>query len=409
MSHTRILLGGVPFGCNNIGDEAILARVVEIVRQVSPSADITVSTGDPVNTPSLLSVKTCPLYGFTDDARQKELFVQTLSQNDIFIWAGATGLSDYPDTGLNCLVEAQKLGVKTIVFCTGMNDTLNPAHFRLSNGKKFALCSVLTAVCGYKIDFVKTYENRKERALRNRLKHVLDSCDLVVNRDQQSKTELMRSELSTPPIVAADPAITLPLNNPSSALWGEDMMSFLSTHKKLIGVCISSQQALSEKKEFTNWLDKIVSKLGVGIVFIPMNPITDFECMANLRDGMFKRSESIIAQGSSAPDAVAGLASKMDIIISSRLHLLIFASISATPCIGIGRGSKVSNFLSEFGFCTAGTTQKIKFDYLDKEVDKLFREKAMYQEISIIVRQKMLRRLEVGIKALADVVNPSYG
>ena len=140
-----------------------------------------------------------------------------------------------------------------------------------------------------------------------------------------------------------------------------------------------------------------------------MNPITDFECMANIRDGMFKRNRSIIAQGSIAPEAVAGLASKMDIIISSRLHLLIFASISATSCIGIGRGSKVSNFLSEFGFCTAGTTQKIEFDYLDKEVDKLFKEKAMYQEISIIVRQKMLKRLEVGIKALADVVNPAFG
>jgi len=407
MSTTRILLGGVPFGCNNIGDEAILERIVDIVRSVCPESDITVSTGDPINTAQLLSVKTCSLHsGFSENSNDDTSFLATLSKMDIFIWSGATGLSDYPTTSLSCLIAAQKQGIKTVVFCTGMNDTLNPAHFTLSNGLKLTLLTTLNNLVANQIDFVRTYELRKERRLRQQLKVVLDNCDLVINRDVQSKTQLMRSNLKTPPLVAADPAITLPLQAPNDTIWGENMMNTINTNAKLIGVCISSQQQISENTSFARWLDDITSHYDARIVFIPMNPITDFEAMADIRDKMFNKDKTIIARGSSDPCAVAGLAEKMDVIISSRLHLLIFASISDTPCIGIGRGSKVSNFLSEFGFCTAGTTDKIKYDHLNIELEKLFNEKEIYQEVSRLVRLRMHARLNKGIEALSEIINP---
>ena len=34
-SGMKILLGGVPFGCDNIGDEAILASVIGLVRGIA--------------------------------------------------------------------------------------------------------------------------------------------------------------------------------------------------------------------------------------------------------------------------------------------------------------------------------------------------------------------------------------
>ena len=42
----KILLGGVPFGCDNIGDEAILASVIGLVRGICRDAELVVSTGD---------------------------------------------------------------------------------------------------------------------------------------------------------------------------------------------------------------------------------------------------------------------------------------------------------------------------------------------------------------------------
>ena len=107
----KILLGGVPFGRNNVGDEAILECVVKIVREICPAADITVSTDDPAATAKKLNVKTVQLFGF-DPPYSRALMEQTLRENDVFIWSGATGLSDYPEIPLDMLSIAHLAGTR---------------------------------------------------------------------------------------------------------------------------------------------------------------------------------------------------------------------------------------------------------------------------------------------------------
>ena len=63
----KILLGGVPLGCDNIGDEAIVGCVVGLLRKLVPDAGITVCTRDGAGTAARLGVATSPLYGFGDD------------------------------------------------------------------------------------------------------------------------------------------------------------------------------------------------------------------------------------------------------------------------------------------------------------------------------------------------------
>ena len=40
----KILLGGIPLGCDNIGDEAILACVVKMLRESLPGVELAVAT-----------------------------------------------------------------------------------------------------------------------------------------------------------------------------------------------------------------------------------------------------------------------------------------------------------------------------------------------------------------------------
>ena len=110
----------------------------------------------------------------------------------------------------------------------------------------------------------------------------------------------------------------------------------------------------------------------------------------NIKDAMQYQGETIIANGSNTPEAFVGLASKMNVVISSRLHLLIFASISATPCIGIERGSKVRNFLSEFGQYTTGTTDHIEFHQLDKTLTHLLSDPSEYKAKAKSVNEKYI-------------------
>ena len=91
----RILLAGVPFGCENVGDEAILECAVEIFREVCPDATLTASTNDPERTAARLGIETCRLLGFFNDVSPEETRA-IIGTHDCFVWCGATGLSDYP-------------------------------------------------------------------------------------------------------------------------------------------------------------------------------------------------------------------------------------------------------------------------------------------------------------------------
>jgi polysaccharide pyruvyl transferase WcaK-like protein len=138
-----VLLGGVPFGRDNVGDEAILECVVGVVRSLRPDLRITASTGRPDATSRLLGIETIPLLGFGGLDEPSEIR-RHLAGHDAYIWSGATGLSDYPNVAVPLLETAQALGKRTAVFCAGMNTELNPALFRLRpDGPKLRLLQAL--------------------------------------------------------------------------------------------------------------------------------------------------------------------------------------------------------------------------------------------------------------------------
>ena len=59
----KILLGGIPLGCDNIGDEAIIAGVVKMLKESVPGVELTVATADAA-TAQLLGVSVVPPFGF---------------------------------------------------------------------------------------------------------------------------------------------------------------------------------------------------------------------------------------------------------------------------------------------------------------------------------------------------------
>ena len=168
----KLLLSGVPFGCDNIGDEAILASVIGVVRGICPDAELIVSTGDRAGTERKFGLKTVPLYGF-DPAVPAERLGEALDGVDFYIWAGATGLSDYPEMACTLLETAQAKGVRTIVWGVGMNDVFNPAFFTL-HGKKKSFSDAVKRCCGF--DLEKRWIERRVGAIRQRLAQTLGRC-----------------------------------------------------------------------------------------------------------------------------------------------------------------------------------------------------------------------------------------
>ena len=322
----RILLGGIPLGCDNIGDEAILAGVVRMLKASIPGVELTVATDDPA-TAALLGVGVVPPFGFRDTDLNG--FAAEASRHDAYIWCGATGLSDYPHTALSLLEIAQGEGVPTFIWGVGMDDELNPVFFKAHGKLRFALKA---------LGLVGWYERRLRGKLKRRIARILPRCRGVWLRDPQSAAMLAATGFPGA-AVAADSAILLAAEARESGNPGA------SGTTATLGLCISTQRQIADLDGLRG-LIAAVRDSGARVLGIPMNPKTDRALLESL---------GVECIAGTTPEAVMEAAAECDVVLSSRLHLLILAANAGTPGIGIARGSKLANWLSNFGEDVVGS------------------------------------------------------
>ncbi len=399
----NILLGGVPFGRNNVGDEAILECMVEIIREIRPDARITVSTDDPLATTERLQVDTVPLFGFAPPYSRIQM-EQCIAGADVFIWAGATGLSDYPEIPLFMLELAHSAGTRTVVWGVGMNSNLNPFIYRVLPGKRKLLLNLLSCLTLKQIDFVGRVEEANERRARSKIVEQLNLADLVVLRDPETLAAVHACGDVPDAIVGADSAELLkPAPWDTLELSDEERAALEPGHRK-IGLCISAQRQLVHEQELIEFMDRLAQQ-DYRIIFLPMNHATDAPLMEGLRNRMQSRRHSIVIHGKRTPREILAIAGRLDLVISSRLHLLILASVLHVPIIGISRGSKVDNFLIPFGHVSAGSVDECDFEHMQYELDRLVESRDEFEEVSTAVHEMLLQRLDVAKDRLAGLLN----
>ena len=355
----KILLGGVPLGCDNIGDEAIIASVVTLLRKIVPDAELTVCTRDRENTARLLGVRTVPLYGFPPELDLRG-FEREARQHDVYIWFGATGLSDYPERGVGLLNAARKAGAKTIVWGVGMNSALNPVFYRAA-GKRLKLLRLMTLCSLSLVNWVAVYENFLLRRTRKHLRRALESCALVVLRDEESVAEVKKCGF-TRAVTGADTAILMQSAEPPLKP---------APGQLRIGFCISAQSVvrnLDGMKEL--WRSLLAERPDLRLVLIPMNPVTDKNLMLELSAGL-EPSDRIECLDSASPAVVQACAGQCHFVVTSRLHLLILASNAGVPGLGIERGSKIANWLKAFGRTPSGSVDDCDFAALKRQILEL--------------------------------------
>ncbi len=392
----KILLGGIPLGCNNIGDEAILGCVVRLLRKLVPDAELTVCTRSPEETEKRLAIHSAPLFGFTPEAGMKP-FARFVRNFDFYIWCGATGLSDYPATGIKLLQIARKNHIRTIVWGVGMDSELNPAFFQVRGKKKFLL-DLLSGLCFRRFPFAKYYEQIIAQCMRKRITKALNECDLVVVRDPQTREELERGGFHRA-IPGADTAI----------LQETGVQNILTREpgKRYIGFCISAQRAISDWNGMLNLFRKLLSNSGMRIVFIPMNPQTDFQLMDRLNRELDRPEQTLLIHEVKEPGEIQAIAEQCDVIVSSRLHLLILSANARTPPIGISRGSKVDNFLANFNQESIGSVYSCDFDRLYDRILEASSEpfRKQFKDNADHAYEHLKERLISAEKRLKEVLN----
>ncbi len=400
----KILVGGVPFGCDNVGDEAILECGVAILREAAPGCAISVCTNDGPATAKKLGVRTCPLLGFPPNTHRRQI-QDEISAHDVFVWCGATGLSDYPEIPLELLTLAQAAGKKTILWGVGMNHELNPALYRLWPGKRRSILRAVSAATLGRFDAVAAEERRRQQRARRKIALGLNNADLVVVRDADSRAETMWCGVTRDVIVGMDSALELKPAPRDTVTLSEEVRNLFKTNARIIGVCISAQRKVQDEQNLLGYLNRIVEDGTVRILFVPMNPVTDAQLMKELRAKMARPDRAAVMEGRHEPAEVLEVVSRLNAIVSSRLHLLIFASIVEVPFIGISRGSKVDTFLKPFGLKSVGVVENLSFDQLLKETHRVLSHREPLSATIKKTRQSLLNRLDQAKIHLKAVLN----
>lgn len=359
----KILLGGIPLGCDNIGDEAIIAAVVGMLKGSVPDVELTVATADPA-TAGLLGVKVVPPYGFAGSGL--EGFEATVRNYDAYVWCGATGLSDYPHVALDLLEIAQKAGVATFVWGVGMDDELNPVFFKVHGKKRLAL-----SVFG----LVGWYERRLREKLRRRIASILPRCKGVWLRDPQSAAMLASTGFAGAGIAADTAILFAPPNH---------LTTQLPNYQTTLGLCISTQRQVADLAGLKR-LIAAVRESGAKVIGIPMNPKTDRALLESL---------GVECITGTTPEAVMDAAAKCDVVLSSRLHLLILAANVGTLGLGIARGSKLANWLSNFGRTVEGSVYDCDWNLVTEHVLAALADRGDWGKVRDDAYARLNERLE---------------
>ncbi|MGL5082091.1 MAG: polysaccharide pyruvyl transferase family protein [Microcoleaceae cyanobacterium] len=325
------------YGNDNCGDEAILTVMLSSLRQSFPQAKYWVFSANPKKTSAMYQVSAIPkklTKGFFQ-------IVQTIQQSDLFIIGGGTLTADNP------------VAMLPIWFCMGVAILYRVPVFFYAQG-------------------VEKLETKLTRWIT---RFLVNRVSLITLRDSNSKENLLDIGVTQPQIVVTgDPGINLPSSpiHLASVLQEikppEEIEIFLN--RPVIGICpkanihTATRSAAEIELELSQLADELVMKLGVSILFVPMqNTGVDNDVLSSERiisKMQYSQSALTLARtisgnvsenisGNYSPAELKGILGQLDLVIGVRLHALIFAAAAYIPVIGIAYAEKIPYFLRAIG------------------------------------------------------------
>lgn len=334
----RILMSGY-YGYNNSGDEAILTTIYENVCKMDKDIHITVLSRDPQ--------ETTEKYGFKDVVSRFDFFkvLSEIKKCDILLSGGGSLLQDTTSTRslmyyLFIIEWAKIMHKKVMLYANGIGP-------------------------------VSKKQNRKM------VKRVVGKADIITLREEDSKIELQSMGIPGDRLyVTADPVFTMsPVIEEAAEKLLEE--AGIPNDKGLIGVSVrnwKNDEDFIEK--FAEICDKIYEKFDKNIVFIVMHNPNDTNISNEVMAKM--KNKSYILDKNYSPKEIMGMIGEMDLVLSMRLHTLIFATKQRVPIVGFAYDPKINSYLRLLGMPNGGNVSNIDVERTLDEVDEVLSNHEKY-------------------------------
>ena len=334
----RILMSGY-YGFNNSGDEAILTTIYENICKMDKNIHITVLSRDPK--------ETTQKYGFKDVVSRFDFFkvLYEIKKCDILLSGGGSLLQDTTSTRslmyyLFIIEWAKIMRKKVMLYANGIGP-------------------------------VSRDHNRKM------VKRVVSKADIITLREEDSKKELEAMGIPGDRLfVTADPVFTMSSVTEERA----ERLIFeagIPSDKGLIGISVRNWKNDEDFiQKFADICDRIHDEFDKNIVFIVMHNPNDkdiSECVMSMM-----KNKAYILDKNYSPKEIMGMIGKMDLILSMRLHTLIFATKQRVPIVGFAYDPKINSYLKLLGMPSGGNVSNIDVERTLDEIEEVLSNREKY-------------------------------
>ena len=298
------------YGKGNAGDDAILKAILAQLKAIDRDMPIFVMSHDPAQTRLCYhvgSVHVFDPFAFWPLMRKAKLFV----------------------SGGGSLIQNETSTRSLNYYLT----TIRMAHA--------AGCRVMMYGCG--IGPVSGEANRRHTA------RILNRCvDRITLREDLSRRELADMGVTEPKItVTADPALLL---QPASggAVDSYFLSNDLDPDGKYAMFVLRPWKNLSQHLQaIVDTADYVNKTYGLTPVFVALEPTRDLEI--NRTAASMLTCRTVVLPAPRDEQLTIGMMQKMRVIVSMRLHALIFASSVGAPLAAISYDPKVTGFMAYLG------------------------------------------------------------
>lgn len=394
----RILIGGAPFGPNHLGNEASLESVVHIIREISPESEIYASTAAARETEKRLGIMTQSPIGFSNAPSSSAQTGDVLKRCDVFIWIGSTECFEDPEIPLQLLATAQQFQIPSFVFCADLTPQIHPTFFPPQSKTQRTLFNAVKFLSAGIMDLDKDRQNTRNTTIRKTLEEVIPNASFIATRDRQDKIELEEILEPSPSIhLGTDPAIALSCPDLDTCRFPKQTKDFIEQTGIKIGICFEKSSENRWLTELVPLLKTLLDKYQVRFVGIPMQADSHRSNLEEIQHKLQSLDSMHILPSGYDPDEIAAAVSRLDLVLSDQRDLLVLASITLTPFLGIGGGPRISNFTHQFDLPNFSNTESRSVDDLRKEVEALLNDREAFRKRAKAVRIELLTRLK-GVK-----------
>ncbi len=348
----KIVVSGY-YGSKNGGDEAMLAAMLEVLREEVSDLKVTVISLNPEYTKRRHNVDAVPM---------PDVFsiIKKIRAADLLISGGGSLLQNVTSGRslyyyLAIIFFALIFGRKVMLYAQGIGPIRGALAHKLMN-------------------------------------LIVNRVDLITVRDRGSLEELSRLKITRPKIFCtADPVLAI---KPVPLELGEKILARHSIARTgtFIGVAIRHWINWEHfQRELAEALDKIIEATGAKIIFIPMKFPEDIH--AAQETAMLMKNPAAVLNEEFTTQEILSLVGCMDVLIGVRLHALIFAGVMGVPMLGISYDPKIERFLDSIGEKPLGNMANVTAqEIFDATLKKLSAHKnslnaALLKELNKLARQ----------------------